>query len=102
MRNAYKMLVWKPEGNTGRPRHTCEDNTKVNLKELGWEGLGLDLSDPASCCEHGNKYFSSIKGGEFVDCLSFVLPDLTIVIIFGEEYTLSRASLIHLTYPNIL
>jgi hypothetical protein len=37
MRNAYKILVGKPEGKRplGRPRHKCKDNIKVNLRESG-------------------------------------------------------------------
>jgi hypothetical protein len=37
MRNAYKILVEKPEGKTplGRPKHTWEDNTKMDVKEIG-------------------------------------------------------------------
>jgi hypothetical protein len=34
----------KPEGKRppGRPRHTCEDNINMDLKEIGWEGGGVD------------------------------------------------------------
>jgi hypothetical protein len=41
MRNAYNILVGKPEGkrSPGRPRHRWEDNIKVNLKEIWWEGI---------------------------------------------------------------
>jgi hypothetical protein len=38
MRNTYKILVGKPEGNRqfGRPKRSFEDNTKVEVGELGW------------------------------------------------------------------
>jgi hypothetical protein len=37
-RNAYRVLVGKPEGN--RPRCRWEDNTKMDLREkMGWFGL---------------------------------------------------------------
>jgi hypothetical protein len=41
MRNAYKILVGKPEGKRPlrRPRHTWEDNIKINLKEIGCKGV---------------------------------------------------------------
>jgi hypothetical protein len=41
MRNAYKILVVKPEGNRllGRPRCRCEENIKMDLVEIGWEGV---------------------------------------------------------------
>jgi hypothetical protein len=37
-RNAYKLLVGKPEGKNllGRPRHRWVDNTKIDLLEIGW------------------------------------------------------------------
>ena len=37
-RGVYKVLVWKPEGKRplGRPRHTCEDNIKMDLQEVGY------------------------------------------------------------------
>jgi hypothetical protein len=41
MRNVYKILAGKPEGNRslGRSRLEWEDNIKVELKEIGWEDL---------------------------------------------------------------
>jgi hypothetical protein len=41
MRNAYKILVRKPEGKRPfrRPRHRWEDNIGMDLGEIGWEGL---------------------------------------------------------------
>jgi hypothetical protein len=38
MRNAYKILV-REQGKRPlrRPRHRWEDNTKVDLMEIGWE-----------------------------------------------------------------
>jgi hypothetical protein len=35
---AYRILVWRPEGRRplGRPRHTWEDNIKMDLQEVGW------------------------------------------------------------------
>jgi hypothetical protein len=41
IRNAYKILVRKPEGKgpLGRPRHRWQDNTKMDLREIGWEGV---------------------------------------------------------------
>jgi hypothetical protein len=40
-RNAYRILVGKPEGKRplGRPRHRWEDNVMTNLKEIGWGGV---------------------------------------------------------------
>jgi len=41
MRNAYKILVRKPEGKRphGRPRRRWEDNIRMDLKETGYEGV---------------------------------------------------------------
>jgi hypothetical protein len=41
VRNAYKILVGKPEGTRplGRPRRIWEDNIRMNLKETGCKGV---------------------------------------------------------------
>jgi hypothetical protein len=38
---AYKILVEKPEGKVplGRARHRCVDNIKIDLREIGWDGM---------------------------------------------------------------
>jgi hypothetical protein len=40
-KNAYKILVGKPEGKRplGRPRRRCLDNIKMDLREIGWDGM---------------------------------------------------------------
>jgi hypothetical protein len=40
-RNAYRLLVGKPEGKRplGRPRHRWVDNIKMDLLEIGWSGV---------------------------------------------------------------
>jgi hypothetical protein len=40
-RNAYRILVGKPEGMRplGRPRRRWVDNIKINLSEIGWDGV---------------------------------------------------------------
>ena len=44
-RDAYKVLVGKPEGrrSLGRPRHRWEDNIKLGLQEVGWGGSWTGL-----------------------------------------------------------
>jgi hypothetical protein len=46
-RGAYRALVGKPEGRRPleRPRRRWEDNIKMDLREVGWEGMDwLDLA----------------------------------------------------------
>jgi hypothetical protein len=40
-RNAHKVLVGKPEGRRplGRPRRRWVDNIKIDLGEIGWDGM---------------------------------------------------------------
>jgi hypothetical protein len=40
MRNACNILIGKPEGKRqlGRPRHRCEYNIQVDLREMGGGG----------------------------------------------------------------
>jgi hypothetical protein len=41
-RGAFRVLVGRPEGGrqVGRPKHRWEDNIKMDLKEVGWGGMG--------------------------------------------------------------
>jgi hypothetical protein len=41
-RNAYRILVGKPEGKRplGRPRRRWVDSIKMDLREIGWDGYG--------------------------------------------------------------
>jgi hypothetical protein len=46
-RDAYRILVGKPEGKRplGRPRRRWVDNIKMNLREIGWDGMdSIDLA----------------------------------------------------------
>jgi hypothetical protein len=40
-RNAYRILVGKLEGKRplGRPRHRWVDHIKIDLREIGWDGM---------------------------------------------------------------
>ena len=47
-RNAYRVIVGKPEGKRplGRPRRRWEDNIKMNLREVGCDpGEWIDLAE---------------------------------------------------------
>jgi hypothetical protein len=46
-RNAYRILVGKPDGkkSLGRPRRRWEDSIKMDLREIGWGGMDwIDLA----------------------------------------------------------
>jgi hypothetical protein len=40
-KNAYRILVGKPEGKRPlrRPRRRCVGNIKLYLREIGWDGV---------------------------------------------------------------
>jgi hypothetical protein len=44
---SYRILVGKPEGKRppGRPRRRWVNNNKINLREIGWDGMDwIDLT----------------------------------------------------------
>jgi hypothetical protein len=46
-RNAYRLLVGKPEGkrSLGRPRRRWVDNIRMDLREVGWGDIDrIDLA----------------------------------------------------------
>jgi hypothetical protein len=58
-RNAYRILVGKPEGKRplGRPRHRW-----VDVREVGCDGLDwIDLAQGRGQCEHDNGHSGSVK-----------------------------------------
>jgi hypothetical protein len=66
--NAYRTLVGKPEGKRplGRSRSRWMDNTKLDLREIGWHGMDwIDLTQNRDLWkafwERGNEPTGSIK-----------------------------------------
>jgi hypothetical protein len=61
-RKLYKVSVGKFEGKRplGRPRHRWEDGIRMDLRESGLEGCGLDSTSSgqgpvAGCCDCGDE-----------------------------------------------
>jgi hypothetical protein len=53
-RNAYRILMGKPEGKRplGRSRGRWVDNIKVDLKEIGWDGVDwIDMAQDRDQCK---------------------------------------------------
>jgi hypothetical protein len=65
-RNAYRILVVKPEGKRplGRPRHRWMDNIKKDVRGIGWDGVDwIDLAQDGPVegpCEHGDEPSGSL------------------------------------------
>jgi hypothetical protein len=69
-RNAYRILVGKPEGKRplGRPRRRWVVNIKMDLKRdrMGWYALdrtGSGQGPVEGSCEHGDEPSGSLKLG---------------------------------------
>jgi hypothetical protein len=61
--------VGKPEGKRplGRPKRRWADNIKMDLREIGWDGMDwIDLAQDGSC-EHGNEPSGSMKCWEVLE-----------------------------------
>jgi hypothetical protein len=72
-RNAYRILVGKPEGKRplGRPRRRRVGNIKIDLRETGWKSMDwIELAHyrpVKGSCEHGNKPSGSVKCCEVLE-----------------------------------
>jgi hypothetical protein len=72
-RNAYRILVGKPEGKRplGRPRRRWMDIIKMDHREIGWDCMDwIDLAQDGpveGSCEHDNKPSGSIKCWEVLE-----------------------------------
>jgi hypothetical protein len=70
-RNICRILVGNPEGkrSLGRPRRKWENNIKVDLRKMGWDGMDwIDLAqDREGSCKQGNKPEGPIKFWEILE-----------------------------------
>jgi hypothetical protein len=59
-RNAYRILVLKPEGKRplGRPRLRWVGNTKMDFREIGWNGM--DRIDLAQDRDHWRAFVNMV------------------------------------------
>jgi hypothetical protein len=59
-RNAYRILVGKPEGKRplGKPIRRKEDNIRMGLKEMGWGDM--DWIDPAQDRDQGRATVNTV------------------------------------------
>jgi hypothetical protein len=83
----YKVLVGKHEGKSplGRPRRRWEDGIRMDLREIGLGGCGLDSTGSgqgplAGCCECGDEPSGSCAT-ELVSYSSLILNVLKISVI---------------------
>jgi hypothetical protein len=53
-RNVYRVLVGRPEGERPleRPRHRWKDWIKMDLREIGWAGGGVEWIHLAQDMDH--------------------------------------------------
>jgi hypothetical protein len=72
-RNAYRILVGKPEGKRplGRPKRRWMDNFKIALREIGWDSMEwIDLAQDRGAIEgsfeHCNEHSGSRKRWEIL------------------------------------
>jgi hypothetical protein len=59
-RNAYRILVGKIEGerSLGRPRRRCVDNIKMDLRQIGFDGV--DWIDMAQDRDQGRALVNTV------------------------------------------
>jgi len=58
------------KGTLWRDKHTWEDNIKMDLKEVMYEGGVIQLWPQVGLCEHDNRSLCSTEGGKFLGQLS--------------------------------
>jgi hypothetical protein len=66
----YNILVGKPgwKGPLERPRRRCEDNIRIDLRKIRWEGADwMHLAQDRDQTKHGNEPLGSVKGEEYLD-----------------------------------
>jgi hypothetical protein len=64
-RNAYRIFVGKPEGKRplGKPRRRSVDNIKMDLREIGWDGV--DRIDMAQDRDQWRAFMKIVLCGQY-------------------------------------
>jgi hypothetical protein len=97
MRIVYRILIGKPEGKRpfGRRRHRWKDNVKMDLREIGWEGV--DWIHLAQDRYQWRTVMNTVKDGEFIYQLTFSRSDLLHVVSYEGRL---KSSWTHLITPS--
>jgi hypothetical protein len=67
-RNAYRILVGKPERKKplGRPRHRWVDNIMIDLREIGWDGVDwIDVAQDGDQWRALVNTMTNLRGGTY-------------------------------------
>ncbi|KAJ4449068.1 hypothetical protein ANN_00463 [Periplaneta americana] len=93
-RNAYRVLVGRPKGKRplGRPRRRWEDNIKMDLREVGYDGR--DWTDIAKDRDQLRAYVRAamnLRIRDFRSSLSLILPEtLTDTAVLTQEHGVAQ------------
>jgi hypothetical protein len=84
-RNAYRILVGKPEGKKplGRTRHRCVDNIKMDLGEVGWGGM--DWIDLAQVTDQWRALMSTVMNLQVPENAGKFFSSCTSVVKKGSD-----------------
>jgi hypothetical protein len=95
-RNACRVVVRKPAGRSMRGRYICrwEGNIKMDVKEIGWEGM-----DGTYVAENGDKWWAILNL-----VMNLWVPLYVENFLTGSgSITFSRRTLLHgLSHDNVL
>jgi hypothetical protein len=80
-RNAYRILVGKPEGKRplGRTRRSLVYNIKIDAREIGWDGMDwIDLAQDRDQCR------------ALVNTVIIIIIIIIIIIYFNCKWVFTR------------
>ncbi|KAJ4434738.1 hypothetical protein ANN_23306 [Periplaneta americana] len=88
-RNAYRVLVGRPEGKRplGRPRRRWEDNVKMDLREVGYDGR-----DWINLAQDRDQWRAYVREAMNLRTILFIVRR---VVLFNFKYTNNVELLLH-------